>query len=151
MKSTVDTDSKRLLYWAAGLSVAAGFVHGIAAPEHLSEWWGNGIFFILAAMAQALYGILLLLQPWKYDARGDIRSNADRYARPYYLVGVAGCAAVIILYIITRTVGIPFLGPAAGEVEPVTAISLVSKALEITLIVCLWILIQRNPTKARQS
>jgi hypothetical protein len=151
MERTIDISSKRVLYWAAGLSVAAGLVHGIAAPEHLSEWWGYGVFFILAAMAQPLYGILLLLQPWRYDNRGDIRSDADRYARRYCLLGLTGNAAVIILYIITRTVGIPFLGPEAGEVEPVTAISLMSKTLEIALIVCLWLLIRRIPTKVPRS
>jgi hypothetical protein len=138
--------SGRVRYLAAGLSIGAALVHGAVTPEHLSEWWGYGLFFIIAAMAQGLYGVVLLLQPWRYDEAGNIREGGDRYAQTYYILGVGGNAAIIALYIVTRTVGIPFFGPEAGEVEPITPIGLMSKIIEAALIGCLVGLIRQPPS-----
>ena len=46
--------------------------------------------------------------------------------------------AIIALYALTRTVGIPLLGPEAGTVEAVAPIDLLSKALELLLVLVLW-------------
>ncbi len=133
----------RLLRWAAGLSIAAALIHTSVAPEHLSEWWGYGIFFLLAGLAQGLFGLLLLLRPWRYDEKGNLRTGPEAHSvRQLYILGIVGNAAIIFLYLVTRTVGIPFLGPEAGSVEPWTPISLVSKLIEVATIVCLARLIK---------
>lgn len=132
----------RLRLWAAALSIAAALIHGIATPEHLEEWWGYGLFFIAAAMAQGFYGFILFLQPWRYDETGAVTRSGENYARLFYFLGVAGNVAIVILYIISRTVGIPFFGPEAGEIEPITPISVISKVIEIGLIGCLVALIR---------
>ncbi|MBI2844927.1 MAG: hypothetical protein HYX86_00100 [Chloroflexi bacterium] len=139
--------ANRLRLWAAALSIGAALIHGIATPEHLAEWWGYGLFFIAAAMAQGFYGFILLLQPWRYDETGAITRSGESYARLFYILGVAGNAAIIGLYIITRTVGIPFFGPEAGEVEPVTPISVISKVIEVALIGCLLALLRTAQNK----
>lgn len=140
---------RRLRHWAAGLSIAAALVHGAVTPEHLSEWWGYGLFFFVAAIAQGLYGLALLLEPWRWDETGGIREDGDRYSRSVYLLGAAGNAVIIGLYVVTRTVGIPFFGPEAGEVEPVTPISLVSKMIELAVIGCLIALLRSKRLGAR--
>jgi len=142
--------SGRARYLAAGLSIGAALVHGVVTPEHLSEWWGYGLFFIFAAMAQGLYGVVLLLQPWRYDETGGIREGGDRYAQTYYILGVVGNAAIVSLYIVSRTIGIPFFGPEAGKVEPVTPIGLMSKIIEVALIGCLTALIRQTPLSVRE-
>lgn len=144
-------DIRRLTYAAAALSmILAGLVHGLVTPKHFDKWWGYGLFFFVAAFAQVAYGVLLLLRPWAHDETGGERSDpeTDRRTVAYYVMGIAGNLAIIALWVVTRTVGIPFFGPDAGEVEEVTLISLVSKAIEAALIVCLIVLIRRTQALA---
>lgn len=90
---------RRLELYAAGLSAAAAIIHGLVAPEHLAEWWGYGAFFIAATVAQGGYAILLALQPWRYDATGELRpAYGAQAARRVYLVGIVGNAAIVGLY-----------------------------------------------------
>src|SRR5215216_7342782 len=89
------------LYAAAALSLLAGLIHLWVAPEHFEEWWGYGAFFLVAAAAQLLYAPLALRWP----------------SRTLLIVGIAGNLAIVALYLLTRTVGIPPLGPEAGKVE----------------------------------
>ncbi|MDQ3947454.1 MAG: hypothetical protein M3357_20310 [Actinomycetota bacterium] len=133
----------RLRLQAGGLSVAAGVGHGLVAPEHLREWWGYGLFFALAAVGQVFFGALLLAAPWRYDDTGGLVSAAaaTRPERALCVIGIAGNAAVILLYVVTRTVGVPFLGPAAGEVEPLGPGGVVTTVFETALVgvlVALW-------------
>lgn len=140
---------RRLELYAVGLSGAAAVVHGIVVPEHLLEWWGYGAFFMLATAAQLGYAILLALQTWRYDASGEFLPDRGAHtARRLYLAGIAGNAAIIGLYLVTRTVGIPLLGPEAGEVEELTLISVLSKLLELALIAVLVRLLRLSTTAA---
>ena len=67
-------------------------------PEHFEEWWGYGAFFVVAAAAQILYVPIVLLWPTQIVLLG----------------GIAGNLAIVMLYLLTRTVGIPLFGPEAG-------------------------------------
>ncbi|MCL5997934.1 MAG: hypothetical protein M1546_18050 [Chloroflexi bacterium] len=147
MKAHVSENGRltRLRYWSAGLSIFAGLIHGVVTPEHFEEWWGYGAFFFVAALAQIFYGVLLLLLPWAYDETGAaLGTEADRRTATYCIVGILGNAAIVALWIVTRTVGIPFFGPEAGEIEPITAISLVSKLIEVALVACLFLIVRRT-------
>jgi len=141
--SVRNTERSKLLYWAAGLSIFALFAHAIDTPDHLTEWWGYGTIFIILGAFQFFYGIALFLQPWRYDEDGNWRDDAGRSGRPYYIIGIFLAAAVIVVYIITRTSGMPFLGPEAAA-ESVTALSLVPPLVDIPLIYCLTILLLRS-------
>ena len=127
----------RLIKAAAFLSISAAFIHSYVVPEHLREWWGYGTFFIAATVLQALYGIIILMQPWLYERDGSLKARSAGYEKLLYLLGIFGNAAVIGLYIITRTMGMPLFGPEAGKVEPVTLIGIASKITEVLTIVCL--------------
>jgi len=88
---------------AIGLSAIAGFIHILATPSHFEEWVGYGLFFIIAAAAQAINAVMLLF-------KGPER-------RLLY-AGIIGNGLIIALYLVTRTVGVPVFGPEADEVEP---------------------------------
>lgn len=142
--------AERARWWAGSLSVAAGVAHGLVAPEHFREWWGYGLFFGLAAIAQVFYGGLLLLAPWRYDETGGRRPSTIRTDRTVYVAGAAGTAILIGIYVISRTVGIPFLGPDAGRVEPITPAGIATKLLEaaaLATLVRLW----REPAVSREA
>jgi hypothetical protein len=64
--------------------------------------------------------------------------------RLYYWAGILGNAAIILMWLVTRTVGIPFFGPEAGQTEKVGFVDLVSKATEVAVIVHLWLLLRRT-------
>ncbi len=120
----------QLELWIAGLSIAAGLIHLAAAPEHLAEWWGYGYFFLASGVGQVLYGEVLF-------------RSSDR-SRHFYAIGLFGTLAIIALYAVTRSVGIPFFGPGAGEVEAVGALDIPSKLVEIALAGALTALLWRR-------
>jgi hypothetical protein len=145
--STKTYNNKRLLRWAAILSICALVGHAVDAPDHLSEWWGFSAYFVTAGAFQFFYGFGLFLQPWKYDETGGLRKSPDRYGRPYYILGLALTLSIVVLYIITRTTGLPFFGPQAAA-ERVTPLSLVPIAIDLPLIYCLSSLLYRTRAAA---
>ncbi len=124
------TKAHRLTILAAFLSLIAALAHFWVMPEHFAEWWGYGAFFLVVACAQALYALLLLRE----------RSSRLLWA------GLLGNLAIIVLWAWTRTVGIPFFGPHAGEVEDIGAIDIVSKVVEALLIAVLAMLLRDEQT-----
>lgn len=125
--------------WTGGFSIAAGAVHGTVAPEHFAQWWGYGLFFLAAATAQIVYGLALIVGVVDPDRPLTV---AER--RVFYGLGVGGNVGIMALYVVTRTVGIPFLGPEAGVVEGVGALDVVSKIYEAVVVVMLLLLLART-------
>ncbi|MEK6975866.1 MAG: hypothetical protein AABY18_05945 [Candidatus Thermoplasmatota archaeon] len=122
------------------LSLAAAAMHAGLVDEHLEEWWGYGLFFILASLAQGLYGLILLALPLRpaWDPE-DWRVWRLRL----FTAGIVANVAVIVLYTISRSTGIPLFGPAAGEVEPIEALGLATKAVEMLTVLGLLVLVRR--------
>ena len=116
------------LYAAAGLSLIAALIHAWVAPEHFEEWWGYGTFFVACAALQGLYAPVLLRRP----------------GRPVLLLGAAGNLAVVILWLVTRTTGIPLFGPHAGEVEGVGVPDLACTLAEVGIVAALGALAMRG-------
>lgn len=110
---------RHISYTAAALSLVAGLLHVWAMPQHYAEWWGYGAFFLVVAVAQVLLSDGLLYRP----------------RRRFLLAGVVGNLAVITLYIVTRTSGIPYFGPHAGDVEEVGGIDLAATIVETVLVI----------------
>ena len=118
----------------AALSLLAAMIHLWVMPEHFEEWWGYGTFFLVSAFAQGLYGPGLLRWP----------------NRVILLAGVAGNLAIVILWLVTRTSGIPLFGPHAGEVEDVGTLDLICTLAEVGIIVGLGALTLGDlPTERR--
>jgi hypothetical protein len=114
-----------LQYSAVALSSVAALTHLLVTPEHFGEWWGYGTFMLAAFVAQAsLAGALLVWPGWKL----------------LLLAGGIGNLAIIGMWAVSRTVGIP-LGPETGEVEGIGALDLICTASEATLVVVLAVLL----------
>jgi len=137
------SDNRRLINWTAILSVLALVSHAIDAPDHLSEWWGYGTFFVIVASFQFFYGLALFLRPWRFDEDGSLSPDAERHGRPYFILGTVLTASVIVVYILTRTTGIPFLGPDAVA-ESVTPLSLLPPIECLPLMYCHILLLVRT-------
>jgi len=109
-----------VVYAAVRLSLAAALIHLWAMPEPFREWWGYGAFFLAATLAQGLFGVALLYWP-----------------RPTLaLAGLAGNLAVVFLYVLTRTRGVP-AGPHVGEVEAVDPLGMSATVAELGVVVLL--------------
>ena len=66
--------------------------------------------------------------------------------QPILLLGVAGNLAVVILWLVTRTAGIPLFGPHAGEVEAAGALDLTCTLAEVGIAIGLGALAMRGLT-----
>ena len=120
--------SRPVLYAAAALSLVAALIHLWVMPEHFREWWGYGAFFLASAVAQVLYVPLLLRRP----------------SRKILLLGVGGNLAIVSLYLLTRTVGIPLFGPHAGEVEGAGFMDLCATSSELGIVAALGAVLLRG-------
>ena len=77
-------------------SSAAALAHLVAAPSHYSWWPVAGVFFVALGVAQLFYGLVLL--------------RGARHER-FVLAGIWGTVAVVLLYVASRTVGLPMTPP----------------------------------------
>ena len=131
---TASVPPLRVLYAAAVLSLLAALIHLWVTPEHFEEWWGYGAFFLVAALAQALYAPLVVVWP----------------TRIVLLLGIGGNLTIVVLYLLTRTVGIPLFGPGAGEVEGVSFIDLCATTSEVGIAVALGALLRETTAERRR-
>lgn len=99
------------------LSAGAAAIHFVVIAEHFEEWWAFGLFFAVTAMAQLAWAVLIV----------------TRRSRLLTWVGVLGNAAIVALWIVSRTAGIP-LGPDAGTPEPVGVADSVASAFEVGIV-----------------
>jgi hypothetical protein len=130
------TESQRgVLPAVAALSLMAGLVHLWVTPEHFEEWWGYGAFFLVAAVAQVLYVPLLIRWP----------------NRTVLLLGIVGNSAIVLLYLLTRVVGIPLFGPEAGEIEGVGIIDVCATMSEAAIVVALGGLVLMGIARERAT
>jgi len=106
-----------LLGALASLSAAAAAIHFAVVFEHFKDYTLYGVFFLVLAWAQLIWPAVLLWRP----------------SRPWLWLGVAGNAAVLAVYVASRTVGLPF-GPDLHHPESAGALDVVSCVLEFALI-----------------
>jgi hypothetical protein len=112
--------SRLLVHFAVALSLAAGYAHFAYAESHFQEWWAYGVFFVAAGNLQMLFAALLVWRPRAWLAPA----------------GIAGNLAIVGVYVISRTTGVP-LGPHARVVEEAGAIDWATAAGEIAIVVAL--------------
>jgi len=86
VRSQATDRPKGVLYTVASLSLLAALIHLWVMPEHFEEWWGYGMFFLVAAVAQVVYVPLLVRWP----------------NQTVLLLGIAGNSAIVLLYLFTR-------------------------------------------------
>jgi hypothetical protein len=101
----------------AGLSLAAGVVHGIATVDHFSHYWLYGVFFMVATYGQVLWGVAL----WR-----------NRASARTLTIGAYANLVIVAVWLLSRTLGIPF-GPYAFDAEPVGAADAVATIDELLI------------------
>jgi hypothetical protein len=77
-------------------SAAAALAHLVAAPSHYTWWPVAGVFFVALGLAQLACAAVLL--------RGG-------HAPRFVLAGIWGTVGVILIYVASRTVGLPMSPP----------------------------------------
>lgn len=102
--------------WAGFASLGAGLVHLAVVREHLDEWWLFGVFFATLGAGQIGWAVLALAR--------------DR--APFPRLVAYGSLAVVTLWVVTRTVGLP-VGPATWTPEPASRAGVLTSLLEVVV------------------
>lgn len=118
--------SPLLAVTAAGIVGAAG-VHLAVTPEHFGEAFVYGLFFAVTAALQLALAAALVARP----GRGLLR------------VAVAANLAVVLLWLMTRTIAIP-LGPDAGSTEEIGVLDLLATGFELVSLTAGAVLLRRR-------
>lgn len=105
---------------AAVLSLAVALIHLWTAPGYFEVWWGYGAFFLGVAAAQGFFSVALLRWP----------------GRALSLAGIFGNLSIIMLYVLSRTSGLPF-GPHAGRAEEAGVLDMSATGIELMIVVFL--------------
>jgi hypothetical protein len=102
----------------ATLAVAAGIIHAVAMVDHVDHHWLYGAFFLVVTYGQVLWGI------WIY-----------RHAptRPTLVAGAAANLAVVAVWLLSLTVGVP-LGPDAWQAERSGAMDIMATLDELVIV-----------------
>ena len=112
-------------------ALAGGAIHLAQVGIHLQEGWIFAGFFLVVGTLQVIAAVLLLIRPWP---------------AVWFWLGIVGSAAVIVMWVVSRTSGLPF-GPEPGEAEALgTADAAASLTETITVIVLgLWLTDRSTP------
>ena len=102
---------------AALFMAGAAAVHLGVTGAHFAQWWVYGVFFLLVAAAQLGWASAAWL----------------RLDRRVVLLGAAGNLVLIVLWLLTRTVGVP-VGPQAGVPEPFGAADAIAAGFEAVVV-----------------
>jgi hypothetical protein len=94
-------------------SAGAGAIHLKVVPEHLEEFTPFGVGFIALGVFQLLWAAAVLIRPTML----------------VLAIGLIVSALTIGVWVVSRTVGLPF-GPEAGEPEAIGTLDVLSTALE---------------------
>jgi hypothetical protein len=106
------------------LSAGAGAIHFAVIQSHYEEYWAFGVFFATAAWLQILWAMLVVARPGRGAA----------------ITGIAINGAITVVWIVSRTVGIPF-GPEPGVAEAVEFVDVAATSLQVLSILgCLGLL-----------
>ena len=126
-------DTQKMLHTAEILFLGVALVHLWVAQERYAEWWGFGAFFLAVGVTQGLYCL-------------GLSHLVERAS--FLVVGIAGNLCVVALWIMTRTIGTPYIRTTSiesselrlGKTEGVGILDLGATTMEVALIVVLTML-----------
>lgn len=98
------------------LSTGAAVIHFAVLGEHWDEWWGYGLFFGIAAWLQLGWAAVVVARP----------------SSKLLVAGAVGSFAIAVLWLVTRTEGVP-AGPAFGETESAAFPDVLASVFEVLL------------------
>lgn len=126
----VPTADRTWLQVAALGLFASAATHGAVMPDHFAQSWLYGTFFLAAATAQLVAGVLLLVRP------------TPRLLRAV----VAGSVAVVVLWAVSRFVGVP-VGPDHGATEPIGVLDVLATVAELATAAGAWFVLRRGSAR----
>jgi hypothetical protein len=108
------TDMRQYLRWGlAFLSLGAAGIHFAVMGDHFNETWYHGSFFAAIAWLQLAWAVAIVMKP----------------SRKVLIAGIVGSLVIVEVWLVSRTIGIPF-GPNSGQSEPVAFADVLSTILE---------------------
>jgi hypothetical protein len=116
-----------LAYVAALLVLVSSIIHSAQIAPHFEQYWLYGAFFAVAAIWQAIWAA---------------RIYGDPLNRRVLLTGIAGNAALIVVWAISRTAGVP-IGPQGWHPEAVSPVDVLSKLDELGAVVLIALVLAR--------
>jgi hypothetical protein len=109
-------------------SAGCSATHAAVGPAHFHEAAAFGVFFLVASALQAAWAVLVI-------------RRADRLL---LAIGAGANAAVLVLWAVTRTVGLP-LGPELWRPEAVGLPDVFASLLELTVVLgASWLLMHQT-------
>jgi len=114
------------------LSAGAAAIHFAAAGSHFREWWALGAFFVASGVVQLVWALLAVISP----------------SRVVLGVGALGSAAIVALWIVTRTAG-TLIGPDAHTPEPVGVPDAIASGLELAIVLAVVLHATPRPSSRR--
>ena len=119
--------AEELALIAAVLVFGSSVIHSALIAAHFEEHWSFGAFFVVVTLAQAGWAVLVFGEPLN---------------RRILLAGAIGNALLIVVWAISRTVGVP-LGPHPWTPEAVGVVDVLSKVDELAAIVLVAVVLAR--------
>jgi FtsP/CotA-like multicopper oxidase with cupredoxin domain len=119
------------LYSATLLTLGVAVIHFAAAAEHMPEYVPYGVFFIGLGVAQVALAIAIVAAP----------------SRRLFVAAAVGTAAVIGLWLMSRTVGVP-ITPVPWRPERVGLLDFMATLLE-AISIALFLLLIRLPRRPK--
>lgn len=119
----------------AALSMAAAAIHFAVMEEHFAEYMAFGVFFSVVAWLQAIWAVGVIVLP----------------SRRFLLAGLVGNTLVILVWLVSRTAGLP-IGPEAGTPEPAAFVDVLSTILEVGIVAgTALLLLRERPTTSMRG
>lgn len=119
----------------AVMSLASAGIHFAVMGDHFNEYFLFGLFFSVVAWLQALWALGVVVAP----------------TRALLIAGLIGNAVVAVVWLFSRTSGLP-IGPEAGTPEPVSFLDVLSTVLEVGIVIVIAALLRRGGrTRARND
>jgi hypothetical protein len=106
-----------LRHTAVLMLLGAAVIHAKVTPEHFEEWVAAGVFFVVITVVQAGLALGLLLSR----------------RRVLYFPALVVSAAAVLVWVVSRTTGLPF-GPDAGTPEEVGRPDTVATIFEVATV-----------------
>jgi hypothetical protein len=114
---------------AAATTEIAGILHLTLVPSAINFNINNAIFFLVAGIVQ-IFWVLPMIKRW---------------GRIWYIIGVAGTAILVGIWVITR---IPE-NPITGRGGPISEIAIAIEVLQIVYIVTTLLIMSKEKVKGR--
>jgi hypothetical protein len=111
--------AEELVMVAALLVFASSFIHSVVIADHFEEFWLFGAFFAAVTCVQAAWTVLIY---------------GDPLNRRLLLVGALSNGALVVVWTISRTVGVP-VGPQPWRPEAVGVVDVLSTLDELVAVV----------------